>query len=210
MIRPFWDGSFSIKKGVSMIGRIEVITGCMFSGKTEELIRRLHQLQFAKQHYLLFKPAIDDRYGKLKVKTHYGRELDAWVLIEGQESIEGMVAVTGKEAFDKADVIAFDETNFFSKDLPKLCESLTKLGKRVIVSGLDRTFLGDPFIPMPDLLALADSFIKLNAVCVICGKPATRTQRLIDGNPAPRDDVLIKVGGKGEYEARCPDCYKGG
>ena len=193
-----------------MVGKIQIITGCMFSGKTEELIRRLHLLQYGQQSYLLFKPVIDDRYGKSVVSTHYGRKLEAWVLEKDQESLEGLIAVVGKEAFDKADVIAFDEANFFSKNLPELCQRLSMLGKRVIVVGLDRTFTGDPFVPMPDLLAIADDVLKLKAICVICGKKATRSQRLIDGKPAPANDPVIKVGGVGSYEARCRDCYKEG
>jgi len=188
-------------------GRLEVITGCMFSGKTEELIRRLERVRIAQGKILLFKPTIDDRYSNRAVVTHYGREFEAHPLDPGKESLDTLKKIVGGPALSKSSVVAFDEGNFFSERLPGLCENLVALGKRVIVAGLDLTFAGEPFAPMPTLMALADQVDKLQAVCVKCGRVATRTQRLIDGRPAPVNGPVIKVGGKGTYEARCRDCY---
>ncbi len=193
-----------------MAGRLEVITGCMFSGKTEELIRRLERVRIAHGNILLFKPTIDDRYGTDAIVTHYGRRFDAHLLPPGEESVEKLVEIVGRDALTDSTVVAFDEGNFFSDKLPLLCETLVGMGKRVIVAGLDLTFAGKPFGPMPTLMALADTVDKLHAVCVKCGQPATRSQRLIDGKPAPADDVVIKIGGSEVYEARCLDCYEPG
>ena len=188
--------------------QLEVITGCMFSGKTEELIRRLERVRIAKGKILLFKATIDDRYGTNSVMTHYGRAFDAHLLEPGFETMDSLVTAVGRERLDEADVIAFDEGNFFSEKLPALCEELVALGKRVIIAGLDLTFAGEPFGPMPRLMALADRVDKLQAVCVRCGEPATRSQRLIDGQPAPTDGPVIQVGGAESYEARCRRCYE--
>jgi thymidine kinase len=188
--------------------QLEVITGCMFSGKTEELIRRLERVRIAQGNILLLKATIDDRYGTNSVMTHYGRAFNAHQLEPGHETIENLVAAVGGERLDAADVVAFDEGNFFSDKLPDLCEELVGRGKRVIVAGLDLTFAGDPFGPMPRLMALADRVDKLQAVCVKCGKPATRSQRLIGGKPAPTDGPVIQVGGAESYEARCRGCYE--
>jgi thymidine kinase len=182
----------------------------MFSGKTEELIRRLERVRIAQGRILLFKPTIDDRYSDRAVVTHYGREFEAHPLDPGEESLDALKKVVGGPALSESSVVAFDEGNFFSERLPGLCEDLVALGKRVIVAGLDLTFAGEPFAPMPTLMALADQVDKLQAVCVKCGKVATRTQRLIDGRPAPVDGPVIKVGGKGTYEARCRDCHERG
>ncbi len=190
------------------MGRLEVITGCMFSGKTEELIRRLERVRIAHGQILLFKPTIDDRYSRNAIVTHYGREFEAHLLPPGSESIETLTEIIGEEGLHAGEVVAFDEGNFFSEKLPSLCEALVAMGKRVIVAGLDLTFAAEPFSPMPTLMALADQVDKLHAVCVKCGKNATRSQRLIDGNPAPVNDPVIKVGGIGSYEARCRDCYE--
>ncbi|HDJ30175.1 MAG TPA: thymidine kinase, partial [Candidatus Acetothermia bacterium] len=178
-----------------MVGRLEVITGCMFSGKTEELIRRLERVRIARGKILLFKPTIDNRYSETAVVTHYGREFPAHLLPPGEETLEKLLEIAGEEALAESTVIAFDEGNFFSDRFPELCEELVEMGKRVIVAGLDLTFAGEPFGPMPTLMALADQVDKLHAVCVKCGAPATRSQRLIDGRPAPPDDAVIKIGG---------------
>jgi len=193
-----------------MKGRLEVITGCMFSGKTEELIRRLERVRIARGKILLFKPTIDDRYSTTAVVTHYGRRFGAHLLPPGEESIDKLVETVGADALNECTVVAFDEGNFFSDKLPGLCETLVEMGKRVIVAGLDLDFAGRPFGPMPTLMALADQVDKLQAVCVKCGRPATRSQRLIDGRPAPPDDAVIKIGGAEVYEARCRDCYEKG
>lgn len=191
-------------------GRLEVITGCMFSGKTEELIRRLERVRIARKEIVLFKPTIDTRYSKQAVVTHYGRQFSAHLLEPGHENLDALEKITGKAEMDAAIVVAFDEGNFFSDRLPDLCKALVARGKRVIVAGLDLTFAGKPFGPMPTLMALSDEVTKLHAVCVKCGAEATRTQRLIDGKPAPASDEVIKVGGKEFYEARCLACYEPG
>jgi thymidine kinase len=182
----------------------------MFSGKTEELIRRLERVRIARGRICLFKPTIDTRYKDDAVVTHYGREFQALALEPGREAVETLAEIAGAGAIASASVIAFDEGNFFSARLPQLCEDLVQMGKRVIVAGLDLTFAGEPFGPMPPLLALADRIDKLEAVCARCGAPATRSQRLIEGRPAPADDDVIMVGGLGTYEARCRDCYEPG
>jgi thymidine kinase len=190
------------------VRQLEVITGCMFSGKTEELIRRLERVRIARGAILLFKPTIDDRYSETSVMTHYGREFAAHRLPPGEETLETVTRVVGAAAVENAAVVAFDEGNFFSPRLPALCQRLVALGKRVIVAGLDLTFAEEPFGPMPTLMALADRVDKLQAVCVKCGAAATRSQRLIDGKPASIDGPVIQVGGLGSYEARCRDCYE--
>lgn len=191
-----------------MAGRLEVITGCMFSGKSEELIRRVDRAKIAGQKILLFKPRLDDRYSKNEIVTHYGRKFKANLLKTGEEKIETLREIAEPEELDKVDVIGFDEGNFFEKDLTSLVMKLIADDKRVIVAGLDLTFAGDPFHPMPRLMAEADRLDKLHAVCTECGDTATRTQRLIDGEPAPADDEVIKVGGKDNYDARCRDCWE--
>ena len=191
-------------------GKLEVITGCMFSGKTEELIRRLERVRIARKQIVLFKPTIDNRYSERAVVTHYGREFAAHLLPPGEELLSSLESIVGAETIETATVVAFDEGNFFSDKLPTLCEHLVARGKRVIVAGLDLTFAGEPFGPMPALMALADDVDKLHAVCVKCGGEATRSQRLIDGKPAPASDTIIKVGGTEFYEARCRSCYERG
>lgn len=188
--------------------QLEVIVGCMFSGKTEELIRRLERVRIAGRKILLFKPTIDDRYDTSAVVTHYGREFAAHLLEPGEETIDALKESVGEDALEEAAVVAFDEGNFFSERLPELCQQLVGLGKRVIVAGLDLTFAEEPFEPMPKLMSLADRVDKLQAVCVVCGGVATRSQRLIDGKPAPVDGPVIQVGGVGSYEARCRVCYQ--
>ncbi len=202
-------------------GWLEVITGCMFSGKTAELIRRIERVTIARgpDSVIVFKPIIDTRYTQDAVVTHYGREFPALLLgNNGQETLPNIITLAGgEEAFEKVSVIAFDEGNFFSQLFIGLCEQLVDLGKRVIVSGLDLTFAGDPFGPMPELMAIADEVTKLHAVCVRCGGVATRTQRLINGEPAGPDSPLIIVGDNREtqeegytvkYEARCRQCHE--
>jgi len=188
--------------------QLEVITGCMFSGKTEELIRRLERVRIAKRDVLLLKPTIDDRYGSHAVVTHYGREFGAYELEPGTETLESLTTLVGEDRLDHVDVVAFDEGNFYSDKLPALCQQLVAMGKRVIVAGLDLTFAEEPFGAMPTLMALADRVDKLHAVCVKCGAVATRSQRLIDGHPAPTDGPVIQIGGAETYEARCRTCYE--
>ena len=167
-------------------------------------------MRIAKGRICLFKPTVDDRYSQSAVVTHYGREFHALQIEAGEESVEALAAAAGTRQLASASVVAFDEGNFFSDQLPALCEELVGMGKRVIVAGLDLTFAAEPFGAMPMLMALADRVDKLEAVCAKCGAPATRSQRLIDGHPAPVDDDVIVVGGLGAYEARCRDCYESG
>ena len=187
--------------------QLEVITGCMFSGKTDELIRRLERVRISGRSILLFKPSIDDRYADAAIVTHYGREFAAHQLTPGEETLDQLIDIVGSEALAEANVIAFDEGNFFTERLTDLCQDLVSSGKRVIVAGLDLTFAEEPFGPMGPLMSLADRVDKLQAVCVKCGGVATRSQRLIDGKPAPIDGPKIQVGGVGSYEARCRNCY---
>lgn len=193
----------SLKKG-----SLEVISGCMFSGKTDELIRRVERYQYAKKSFLVIKPAVDTRYNKNDIVAHHGRSIKAVLLERGKETIESLREIAGEE-LTKTELIAFDEGNFFSEKLVKLCLDLINQGKRVIVAGLELNFRGEPFWPMPKLLAYADEVTKLTAVCMKCGEEATRTQRLTEnGKPAPKNSPLIVVGGKNIYEARCKDCHE--
>lgn len=185
---------------VSTEGHIEVITGSMFSGKTEELIRRLNRAEIAGQEVEVFKPEVDDRYGEEEIGSHNGRKWMAKV-VDASEGLEEMKDV-------EADVVAVDEANFFQKDLVEACQELANSGKRVIVSGIDQNFRGEPFHPVPELMASAEYVEKLRAICTQCGKPATRNQRLIDGEPAHVDDPTVMVGAEESYEARCRHCHK--
>lgn len=190
-----------------MTGNLEIITGCMFSGKTEELARRLHRLLYAHQAYILIKPTIDDRCETF-VATHHDLKLFAYLLAPGNETLAELVKIVGEDRLEKADVVAFDEGQFFSDKLAELCEELVTMGKRVIVDGLDLDFCGQPFGPMPALFALADRVDKLQAICTKCGKPATRSQRLVNGELARLDSPLIEIGGEEAYEARCRNCWE--
>lgn len=180
-----------------MSGRLEVIRGCMFAGKTEELIRRLGRLRYAKQTYVVFKPAIDSRYSDTEIVSHNGVSIAANVV----SSVEQIQAALKNKL--TPNVIAIDEAQFFEPELVALVRQFVSEGYRVIAVGLDTDFRGDPFPNIADLLALADEDIHLNAICTICGKPGTRTQRLVDGKPAKASDPLIVVGAADKYEARC-------
>jgi thymidine kinase len=181
-------------------GWIEVICGSMFSGKTEELIRRLRRAKIAKQEIQVFKPTIDTRYADREVTSHNGMQIEA-LPVEDTDQLRQMIA-------SEATVIAIDEAQFFDDDVVPLCEELADGGLRVIVAGLDMDFRGEPFGPMPALMARAEQVTKLQAICVECGGPASRTQRLIDGEPAAYDDPVILVGASEVYEARCRGCHK--
>lgn len=185
---------------VSTEGHIEIITGSMFSGKTEELIRRINRAEIAGQDVKVFKPSIDDRYSEKEVGSHNGSKWEAYV-VEQDEDISSVFS--GIEA----DVIAVDEANFFDETLVEQCQTLANQGKRVIVSGIDQNFRGDPFEPLPQLMASAEYIDKLRAICTECGKPATRNQRLIDGEPAHADAPTVDVGGEEKYQARCRHCH---
>lgn len=176
-------------------GWLEVITGPMFAGKSEELIRRVKTLSYTKMKIIAFKPAIDDRYDKTAIASHDGAKYEAYA-IKNAHSILELVK-------EDTQVVAIDEIQFFDMSIVKICEKLADRGIRVIAAGLDLDFKGEPFGPMPELLARAEFVTKLSAVCTVCGCAATRTQRLIDGKPADYNDPIIKVGAKENYEARC-------
>jgi thymidine kinase len=181
-------------------GWIEVICGCMFSGKSEELIRRITRATIARQRVLVFKPSLDDRYKAEKISSHGGKYFEAAVIRHANE-------IPGNTPAD-AEVIAIDEAQFFDESITEVCRMLADQGKRVIVAGLDMDFRGEPFGPMPRLMAEAEMVDKLQAICIKCGGPASRTQRLINGNPARFDDPIILVGASEVYEARCRKCHE--
>ena len=181
-------------------GWVEVITGSMFSGKTEEMLRRLRRAEIAGQSVAVFTPSLDDRYGEASVGSHSGHEWAATVVDE--ERPQSILASLNGES-----VVAIDEGNFFADDLVDVCERLAADGRRVLVTGLDQTYRGEPFDPMPRLMAIAEYVEKLQAICVECGEPATRTQRLVDGEPAHYDDPTVLVGAEESYEARCRNCH---
>ncbi|SDY27673.1 thymidine kinase [Halobellus clavatus] len=183
-------------------GWIEVVTGSMFSGKTEEILRRLRRAEIAGQEIAAFKPAVDDRYGEATVGSHVGRQWDATV-VPGED--EGVWEI--REALDGEDVVAIDEANFFDAELVEVCQRLADEGRRVLISGIDQTYRGEPFEPLPQLMAVAEYVDKLQAICAQCGEPATRNQRLVDGQPAHVDDPTIVVGAEESYEARCRNCH---
>jgi thymidine kinase len=183
-------------------GWVEVITGCMFSGKTEELLRRLRRAEIAGQSVAVFSPAVDDRFGDATVGSHAGRQWESTVVpAEGDGPREIPDSLNGEE------VVAVDEANFFGPALVDVCETLAADGRRVLVSGTDQTFRAEPFEPIPRLMALAEYVDKLQAICAVCGEPATRNQRLVDGEPAHVDDPTILVGAEESYEARCRNCH---
>ena len=186
---------------VSSQGRLEVISGSMYSGKTEELIRRLKRAEIADQNVEVFKPKIDDRYHEENVGSHNGNDFRA-------ETVDTSSDYAQKMKKASIDVVAVDEANFFDEDLVSVCRQLADRGKRVIVAGTDQTFRGEPFEPVPQLMAEAEFVDKYRAICVECGKPATRNQRLIDGEPAHVDDPTIMVGADESYEARCRACHE--
>jgi len=183
-------------------GWVEVICGGMFSGKTEELIRRVRRAQIAKQRVQVFKPRLDDRYMTEKVTSHDGDHFEA-IVVDSVADIEAQIA-------PDSDVVAIDEVQFFDWRVADLVNGLAESGKRVILAGLDMDFRGEPFGPMPLLMAQAEMVDKLSAICVVCGSPASRTQRIIDGRPASYHDPVILVGANEVYEARCRHCHEVG
>ena len=183
---------FSAHQSPKETGWIEVICGCMFSGKTEELIRRLRRAQIAKQEVKIFKPKIDVRYEKKKIVSHSETSLSSLTINKSVEIL--------KHSKD-ADVIGIDEAQFFDSDLVEICNHLADEGKRVIVAGLDKDYRGIPFEPMPQLLAVAEYISKTLAICMNCGNPANMTQRKVGS----KERVL--VGALDSYEARCRKCH---
>lgn len=169
-------------------GWIEVVTGCMFSGKTEELIRRLRRAQYARQQVVVFKPKIDARYSEDSVGSHSGQRMRSFQ-IERADEIPALVG--------DAKVVGVDEAQFIPGELVQVLETLANGGRRVVVAGLDQDFRGVPFNPMPALMAVAEYVTKVHAICVVCGNPANRSQRIVNR------DTRVLVGAKGAYEARC-------
>ncbi|MBR3265074.1 MAG: thymidine kinase [Erysipelotrichaceae bacterium] len=181
-------------------GWIETISGCMFAGKTEELIRRIKVLEFAKKEIMVFKPKIDNRYSNTRVVSHAGSSVESFVISDAIEILE-MVKPTTQ-------VVAIDEAQFFDDNICAVCNELADRGIRVMAAGLDTNFKGEPFGPMPLLITEAEFVTKLAAVCNKCGAPATRTQRIINGKPASYNDPIILVGASESYEARCRHCHE--
>jgi thymidine kinase len=179
--------------GSSVNGYIEVITGSMFSGKSEELIRRLRRAQIARQKVQIFKPVIDDRHDAGHIVSHSEMKIASVAVASSRALVDAVAADT--------DVVGIDEGQFFDAELPAACSALANAGKRVIVAGLDTDYLGRPFEPMPHLLAIAEYITKTLAICMVCGGPAGHTQRLV----ASQERVL--VGAEGTYEARCRQCF---
>ncbi|WP_147635467.1 thymidine kinase [Risungbinella massiliensis] len=180
-------------------GWIEVICGGMFSGKSEELIRRIRRANFAKQTVMAFKPAIDNRYHNEAIASHSGLLADAIPVRSSEEILQHIT--------EEVDVVAIDEVQFYTDEILVICQELANQGKRIICAGLDQDFRGQAFGPTPKLLAIAEYVTKLQAICVQCGNSASRTQRLINGEPAHWDDPIILVGASEQYEARCRHCH---
>ncbi len=180
-------------------GWIEVICGNMYAGKTEELLRRIRRLEYAKKTVVVFKPKLDNRYSEGEVVSH------------NNERVRSINISNPKDIMKYVDplpyAIAIDEVQFLGPEVINICEELAYKGVRVIVAGLDKDFRGEPFGIMPELLARAEYVTKLQAICQVCGAPATRTQRIINGKPAKYTDPVILVGAKEHYEARCRHCH---
>ncbi|MGL4629274.1 thymidine kinase [Cetobacterium sp.] len=184
------------------MGWIEVVTGSMFSGKSEELIRRMRRSKYANQKMVVFKHASDDRYDDTKVASHsqvFIEAVPASTVAEMREIIETQ--------YKDVRVVGIDEVQFFGEEVAEFCEELADSGKRVVVAGLDQDFRGEPFKPMDRLMAKAEYVDKFNAICACCGNPASRTQRLVNGEPAYEDDPIVLVGASESYEARCRRCH---
>jgi thymidine kinase len=174
-------------------GWIEVITGSMFSGKSEELIRRVRRAQIARQKVQIFKPSVDERFSDAEIVSH------------SEMRIQGVKVGSSAELLRMVDedteVVAIDEAQFFDKDLPSVCTTLAEAGKRVVIAGLDTDYLGKPFEPMPVMMAIAEYVTKMHAICMVCGNPASHTQRLV------ASDHRLLLGASGMYEARCRRCF---
>jgi thymidine kinase len=174
-------------------GWIEVITGSMFSGKSEELIRRLRRAQIARQKVQIFKPAFDDRYAEEEIVSHSEMRIPSVTVSNSAELL--------RRVADDTEVVGIDEAQFFDNDLPSACVDLAGRGKRIVVAGLDTDYLARPFEPMPHLMAIAEYVTKTHAICMVCGNPASHTQRLVVS------DERLLLGASGTYEARCRRCF---
>ena len=182
-------------------GWIEVITGVMFSGKSEELIRRVRRALIAKRKVQVFKSALDDRYAGIRtISSHAGSDVEA---IPVQSSFD-----VASKVMPGVQVVGIDEVQFLDEGIVDVISALADGGVRVIAAGIDMDFRGEPFGPMPRLLTVAETVDKLHAICLMCGNPATRNQRLVNGEPAPYEGPTIQVGGDEAYEARCRGCHE--
>ena len=182
------------------MGWVEVICGCMFSGKTEELIRRVHRAQIARQKVQVFQHSLDERYGRRRIASHSGAYVEASTIQRSADILALLQPDT--------EVVAIDEVQFFDPGVCDVAIGLADEGLRVVAAGLDMDFRGEPFGPMAALMARSDLLDKLQAICVVCGAPAGRTQRLVDGQPAWYEDPIIMVGASDVYEARCRSCHQ--
>ncbi len=190
-----------------MNGITEVICGPMFSGKSEELIRRIRRANISGKNAVVFKPSIDNRYETDCVVSHNGAKIDSISVDCDKDSVTTILDKVSEISREKRiDIVGIDEVHFFDLAIAGIVEKLSSNGMQVIVAGLDKDFRGEPFDPMPKLLVMADYVTKLDAVCVKCGMPATRTQRIINGTPARYNDPVRLVGAKDFYEARCKNC----
>jgi len=185
-------------------GRLEVVCGSMFSGKTEEMIRRLRRAEYAKKKVLTIKHKIDNRKSYSCIVSHDGETREAYPITSCEEGLDALLNL----ADPSVDVIGIDEIQFFPEGTIAIIEQFIDMGKRVIVAGLDTDFRGEPFGIVPYLMAIADSVTKLHAICVVCGGEANHTQRLVNGEPADYNERTILVGGEECYEARCRRCYR--
>lgn len=181
-------------------GWVEVICGSMFSGKSEELIRRVRRAHYGKLKVQVFKPAMDNRYSDEAVVSHNGTSVIAKPVPTSKDILE--------ETLPETDIVGIDEVQFFDEGVAEVVQELADRGYRVITAGLDQDFRGEPFGPMPKLMAHAENVTKLQAICLVCGSPASRTQRLINGKPASYDDPIILVGASESYEPRCRHCHE--
>lgn len=181
-------------------GWIEVVTGPMFAGKTEELLRRVKRLEYAKKNIVVFKPLMDDRFSINEVVSHNNNRTKSVNISKASQIFDYIN--------DKTDVVAIDEVQFLDEEAVGIIEYMASKGIRVIVSGLDKDFRGEPFSFMPNLIAIAEYVTKLTAICVVCGDPATRTQRIVNKKPARYIDPIVLIGAEESYEARCRSCHK--
>ncbi len=180
-------------------GWVEVICGSMFSGKSEELMRRLKRAQIARQKIAVFKPALDNRYHDSDVVSHDGTRIEAVAVATASEILLSV---------GDAEVVGIDEAQFFNESIVEVVTQLADEGRRVVVAALDQDFKHEPFGPMPLLMCVAEFVQKLQAICQVCGGPASRTQRLIEGRPASRNEPVIQVGASESYEPRCRTCHE--